>query len=208
MLMAAMSAGGFTSCDDDDDNVIVINDDPVLDIVASTGNKFDGEGGTLQILVNSNLDYTPPATGVAGGGTIDGSITLTFTEALYAYTSSSGGMPTRTPLDAAPITGRPQPSAYQSIGSYFPNTNPQISLALNQTVGTPLRSVRINFDGVSLRNPTTRITLDFSGQFSGASSDPQNNPLSITVRATDPANSSEVTVTVNDPDNWLAAPIE
>lgn len=162
----------------------------------------------VKVTVNSNLDYTPPATGVAGGGTIDGSITLTFTEALYAYTSSSGGMPTRTPLDAAPITGRPQPSAYQSIGSYFPNTNPQISLALNQTVGTPLRSVRINFDGVSLRNPTTRITLDFSGQFSGASSDPQNNPLSITVRATDPANSSEVTVTVNDPDNWLAAPIE
>ncbi len=55
--MAAMAAVGFTSCDDDDDNVIVINDDPVLDIVASTGNKFDGEGGTLQILVNSNLDY-------------------------------------------------------------------------------------------------------------------------------------------------------
>lgn len=161
----------------------------------------------VKVTVNSSLDYTLPATGETDGGSIDGSITLTFTEALYAYSSSATGMPTRTPLDAARIEDHTQSSLYRSIGSYFANTDIHISLALNQTVGTPLRTVRIDFNNARLRATTSRITLDFMGQFSGASSDPQNNPLSITVRATDPANSSEVTVTVNDAANWLAAPI-
>lgn len=160
----------------------------------------------VKVNVTPSLDYTPSTNG--GGGTIDGIITLTFTEALYSYQSSIGGLPTRTPLDAAPISGsRPQPSVYSSIGSFFSApTGGDISLQLNQAVGTPLRQVVIEFNDYTLKSPTSNTTLSFIGQFSGATSDPQNNPLVLTVKPTDPKNSSQVTVSVTDK-NWLSAPI-
>lgn len=161
----------------------------------------------VRVTVTPGLDYYPPNPGDIGGGTIDGTITLTFTEALYAYTSTSGSMPRRTPLDAAEINapGRTD-STYASIGSYI-KLPTDVELLLTQNVGTPLRTVTINFKNMKLGSSTSRTILSFSTQFSGESSDPQNTPLSITVQATNPANSNEVTVTVNDAANWLTAPI-
>lgn len=160
----------------------------------------------VKVTVIPALDYYPSTSGT-GGGTIEGTITLMFTEALYAYSSSSSGMPKRTPLDAAAINAPDRgSSSYASIGSYI-NLPTGVEILYNQSVGTPLRTVTINFTNLQLKSPTTRTILSFSSQFSGASSDPQNSPLSITVKALDPANSSEVDVTVNDAANWLAAPI-
>ena len=43
------------SCSDDNDDTTAPE---VLKLVSSTGNRFTGEGGTLEILINSNVDYT------------------------------------------------------------------------------------------------------------------------------------------------------
>lgn len=164
----------------------------------------------IKVTVTPALDYISRADGGSGdGGEIDGTITLTFTEPVYAYVSS-GSSQERIPLDGAPVSGgnRPQPSVYESIDTYFAHTNQHITLDTIYSPGVALRTIQIHFNSVPLRAATTRLQANFITQFCGATSDPQNSPLSISVRATDPANSSEVTVTVNDPDNWLVAPIE
>ncbi|WP_295729377.1 BACON domain-containing carbohydrate-binding protein [uncultured Muribaculum sp.] len=54
LAAAMLSAGFLTSCSDDDETP---DETPALSLIASTGNNFSGSGGTLEILVRSNVDY-------------------------------------------------------------------------------------------------------------------------------------------------------
>ena len=49
-----LCSGLLPSCSDDDD---AVDESPALSLIASTGKSFSGAGGTLEILVRSNVDY-------------------------------------------------------------------------------------------------------------------------------------------------------
>lgn len=160
----------------------------------------------IKVTVTPMLDYIAPASGDPGGGKISGTVELAFTEPVWVY---PGPGLNRIPLDGAAINDRPSTSSlYESIGSHFYyGNNQQISLDLIYKSGSPLTSISIKFDNVPLATATSRLQARFTSQFCGETSDPQQYNLSIYVQATDPKNSSEVTVTVSDPNNWLAVPI-
>lgn len=53
IMAVAVAATGLPACSDDDEPVSA----ETVSIIASSGNDFTGKGGTLEILVNSNVEY-------------------------------------------------------------------------------------------------------------------------------------------------------
>ncbi|WP_295729383.1 BACON domain-containing carbohydrate-binding protein [uncultured Muribaculum sp.] len=53
-ITAVCLSTAFTACSDEND---APNQADTLQMVSSSGNRFTGDGGTLEILVNSNVDY-------------------------------------------------------------------------------------------------------------------------------------------------------
>ncbi|MDE7443868.1 MAG: hypothetical protein K2M65_06880 [Muribaculaceae bacterium] len=55
LALVALPAFTFVACSDDDNETSY---PAKLEIVTSSGNEFDGRGGSLELLVNSNVNYT------------------------------------------------------------------------------------------------------------------------------------------------------